>query len=267
MSTTDRGQPVALRCPQCGAQLAAQLAPSAAGCTICQYCGSSLVWAGGGIAPGVDGALPSGASGEAVRGLRLKQFTYTDTAGTGLELFRMLVPVGWKSQGGCRWVLDNPGMPASVAIQLWNPGGAAPGRLEANAGLFVVMISSFQLNPHWYVAYKSIVQQMAQQQIQRIRSIGQIGQIYAQTGRGMREQNLQDWYARQDVYDRLSTDWSRTLRGVDGFYDPHREEVVELPSGYGHAWANNLGEYVLTEDPNFNPNIHSNLHWELMAQQ
>ena len=56
-------------------------------------------------------------------------------------------------------------------------------------------------------------------------------------------------------------------RGVDAFLDPHRQEVVELPSGYGQVWANNLGEYVLSEDPNFNPNIESNQHWEPMKLQ
>jgi len=91
-----------------------------------------------------------------------------------------------------------------------------------------------------------------------------MGQIYAQVGREMRQENLDLFYANQAVHDRLTTDWSRTIRDVDGFYDPHREEVVELPAGYGNAWANNLGEYVLTEDPNFNPNIGSNLHWEPM---
>jgi len=337
--------------------------------------------------------------------MRLKLFTYTDTEGTGLELFSILMPVGWEFQGGCRWLLDNPGMPATVAVQLWNPQGAemfavlpnmnftwnnnpltrlfsptgsryfgaevrepmgiqealcelvlpryrpevqnlqilneelvpdlprlvrseapvsggsaeggkvrirygseghqleeeiygvvevfrapiaamfgtaevifwfvdylfsfraAAGQLDATADLFEVMIGSFQLNPHWYAAYKSIIQTLAQQQIQRIHHIGQIGQILAQTGREIREQNLNDWYSRQAVYDRISAERSRVIRSVDGFYDPHREEVVELPSGYGHAWANNLGEYILTEDPNFNPNVHSNLHWEPMATQ
>jgi hypothetical protein len=47
----------------------------------------------------------------------------------------------------------------------------------------------------------------------------------------------------------------------------HREETVELPSGYGHAWANNLGEYILTEEAGFNPNETSNLHWEPMPPQ
>lgn len=79
--------------------------------------------------------------------------------------------------------------------------------------------------------------------------------------------NLSDWYKRQEVYDRISVDRSRSIRDVDGFYDPHREEVVELPSGYGHAWANNLGEYILTEDPSFNPNLESTQHWEPMPSQ
>jgi hypothetical protein len=51
---------------------------------------------------------------------------------------------------------------------------------------------------------------------------------------------------------------------VEGFYDPNRQDVVELPSGYGHAWANNGGEYVLTDDPNFNPNQESTQSWTEM---
>ena len=129
------------------------------------------------------------------------------------------------------------------------------------------MIKSFQLNPHWYAAYKSIIQSLAQQQIQRIHHIGQIGEIYARTGREQREQNLNDWYNRQAVYDRLATDRSRAIRDVDAFVDPHREEVVELPAGYGHAWANNLGEYIVTDDANFNPNLESNQHWEAMKEK
>lgn len=393
MSLPSETKPAALRCPQCGGSLP----PGARGYTVCQYCGSSLVC---GSRKGDAGTTEQAV----VRGMHLKMFTHMDREGTGLELFRMLVPVGWQFRGGCRWLLDNPGMPAVVACQLWNPQGAeafeilpnmnltwnnnpmtrmmhpvgsryfgaevrppmgiqdamrtlvlpryrsqvqnlqvlshellpdfpklakseaavsggsaeggkvrirytwqgmqfdeeiygmveifraplatmfsageiiiwfvdalfsfraAAGRLDASADLFSVMIRSFQLNPQWYAAFKSVAQYLAQMQIQRIHHIGQIGQILAQTGREMREQNLRDWYGRQEVYDRLSTDWSRTIRGVDGFFDPHRQEVVELPSGYGHAWANNLGEYILTEDPSFNPNVHSSLHWEPMQQ-
>jgi len=91
---------MALKCPQCGGSLP----PGAEGYALCQYCGSSLVFG--------QRAAQAGTTGEAVvRGIRLRWFSHTDTQGTGLELFRMLVPVGWQFQGGCRWWLDNPGMP------------------------------------------------------------------------------------------------------------------------------------------------------------
>ena len=394
MTSTNESHPSPSQCPRCGANLP----PDTLDFTVCQYCGTSLIWN--------RQQAETGESQETVvKGLHLKLFTCTDSEGTGLEVFSMLAPTGWEFQGGCQWLLDNPGMPATVAFQMWNPqgaemfevlpnmnftwsnnplsgmmfpvgsryfgaevrqpagiqealqnlviprfrsrvenleilneellpdlpklvrsealvsGGSAEGgkirirytwkgvqydeeiyavieifrtpittmfstteiitwfvdyvfsfraaaeQLDNTADIFSVMIGSFRLNPHWYAAFKSIAQQLAQQQIQRIHHIGQIGQMMAQTGSDIRESNLNDWYARQDVYDRLATDWSRTLRSVDGFYDPHREEVVELPSGYGHAWANNLGEYILTEDSDFNPNIHSNLHWEAMEQK
>jgi hypothetical protein len=394
MSSTNPPDIIVLKCPQCGANISGDTNKY----LVCQYCGTSLVY-------NRQDAESDQARDTVVRGMRLKKFSYTDTQGTGLELFQMLVPVGWQFQGGCQWFLDNPGMPAAVAFQIWNPNGSqvfevlpnmnltwnnsplsgmifptgsryfgaevrspmsihqalrglvlpryrkamqnleilsfeplpdlpsmfkseaplsdgsaeggklrirytfqdaqfdediygvvevfrtpiasmfgtseviywfvdylfsfrtAAGRLDATADLFYVMISSFQLNPHWYAAYKSIVQFLAQQQIQHIHHIGQIGDIMAQTGRELREQNLKDWYSRQEVYDRIDTKRSRVNRGVDGFYDPHRQEVVELPSGYGHAWANNLGEYILTEDSFFNPNLYSNLHWEPMPEQ
>jgi hypothetical protein len=142
---------------------------------------------------------------------------------------------------------------------------AAAGKLDSMADLFGVMIRSLKVNPEWAAAFKSIAQYLANAQVQRIQHIGQIGKIYAQTGREIREQNLNDFYARQAAYARLATDWSRAIRDVDAFYDPNRGETVELPAGYGHAWANNLGEYIVTKSPNFNPNIGSNQNWAEMA--
>lgn len=376
--------PVAWKCPQCGGNL-----PPSQGYAVCPFCGSSLI-------------LPEG-SGQAappqpVRGIRLKPLTCPDNQGTGLEVFHMLIPEGWQAQGGCHWNLENPGMPAVVSVQVWNPAGdegfeilpnlnfifnehpltavmfppgshyfgaevqqpvgiaqafsgyvlprcrawaenlqvssweplpdlprlvrsdapltpgasaeggkirlryhyrgrayeeeiygvvevfrapgsitwfidylfsfrAGAGRLDATADLFTVMIQSFKLNPQWYSAFKTVALALIQAQIRQIQHTGRVGDILAQAGSEIRQQNLNEWYSRQETYDRLAVDRSRSIRGVDGFYDPHREEVVELPAGYGHAWANNLGGYILTEDPNFNPNLESGQHWEPMQPQ
>ena len=114
MANGNESKLMALHCPQCGGTII----PDPGGYIVCQYCGSSLIW----------NRQESGTSEpqpvNALRGMRLKQFSYTDTQGTGLELFHMLVPVGWQFEGGCRWLQDNPGMPAVVAFQLFNPQGA-----------------------------------------------------------------------------------------------------------------------------------------------
>jgi hypothetical protein len=393
MTIHDSSGPQALKCPQCGGDLPS----NAYDAIICPYCASSLV---------LNRSQSASGAGNVVHGLRLRPIICDDPQGTGLPVFRLLVPSGWQVQGGCRWNLDNPGMPVTISFRVSNPQGAEAfeilpninftwntnphrqgltppgsrqfgaevrppvnirdafleyifpryrsyaqglevieitplpelprlvkseamitpdasaeggkvrfrysyrnypfeeemyavvetfrahfgtlfgqtnlavwfidfiftfrsmaGHLDTTADLFTVMLNSFQPNPHWSVAVKTITQMLAQQQINHIHQIGQIGQMLAQAGSQMREQNLNDWYRRQEVYDRLSLDRSRAIRDVDGFYDPHRQEVVELPSGYGHAWTNDLGEYILTEDPNFNPNQESSQNWEPMLVQ
>jgi hypothetical protein len=380
-----------LKCPQCGAGL-----PPAAGHLVCQYCGSSLVLTGRGAAPGQTPAET------VVRGMRLQPFSMGDPQGTGLECFRMLVPLGWQMRGGVNWNLQNVGMPATLVFQLWNPNGleafeilpnmnftgggglggwltggksfgaevrapmdaqsamkklvipryrgamkalqvvrvehfpelaeavgagaqggmglrqgdgakarityalgqhpveeeilavvevwrvpmqtmfggeyvfwfvdyilsfrAGQGRLDATADLFQVLLRSLKPNTRWKAAYEQVITQLAQAQIRHIRQVGQIGSMYAQMGAQMRQENLEGWYGRQDIYDRLSHDWSETIRGVETYYDPYKGYEVELPSQYDHAWANSRGEYIITDDPNFNPNVDtdSTLNWEQM---
>jgi len=48
---------------------------------------------------------------------------------------------------------------------------------------------------------------------------------------------------------------------VGPYDDPITGQNVELPSEYTQAWSTPLGEYILSDDPNFNPNIGSNQTW------
>jgi hypothetical protein len=59
----------------------------------------------------------------------------------------------------------------------------------------------------------------------------------------------------------------KTIREVDEYYNPFQGQGVELPGGYNHAWSSNLGEYILTDDPFFNPNIETNLNWEMLKRK
>lgn len=98
--------------------------------------------------------------------------------------------------------------------------------------------------------------------IQGIHAVGRIGDMIARADSEMRADQQQAWEQRQQAQDRIAQNISDYVRGVERFNDPFTGQEVELPSGYGYAWANNLGEYVVTSSPGYNPNIGSNLHWE-----
>ena len=95
------------KCPQCGASL-----PPQGERIVCAYCGSSLVRRVDRKAGEVGGW-----------GLRLRTYSCVDSQGIGMEAFRMLIPADWRVEGGIQWVLNNPGMPAVVALRVYNPDG------------------------------------------------------------------------------------------------------------------------------------------------
>jgi hypothetical protein len=46
----------------------------------------------------------------------------------------------------------------------------------------------------------------------------------------------------------------QNLRGVQTFRDPSTGQTMELSNQYDHAWLNGNDEYIMSDDPNFNPN-------------
>jgi len=140
-------------------------------------------------------------------------------------------------------------------------------QLDKLAATFMAIIHSFRLNPQWYGRYMQISQFMIQNQIQQIHHVGEVSRIISQTSAQISDMMMESYYQRQGIMDRLATQFSQAIRGVDEYYNPFEERGIELPGGYNYAWSNALGEYILTDDPGFNPNIGSNLTWEQMARR
>lgn len=53
----------------------------------------------------------------------------------------------------------------------------------------------------------------------------------------------------------------QAVRGVQTFRNPSTGRTVELSNLYDHAWANGSDQYIVTDDPNFNPNGRINGDW------
>jgi hypothetical protein len=139
---------------------------------------------------------------------------------------------------------------------------AEQGRLDSQAKTFQTMINSFRVNPQWFNKYNQVVEYLIQQQIKHIQSVGQLSRIISQTHNEISNMMMDTYNQRQQVYDKISDNFSQYVRGVDKYYDPLEGKAVELPSGYDNAWANSLGEYIVSENPNFNPNVGSNQTWQ-----
>lgn len=138
---------------------------------------------------------------------------------------------------------------------------APAGRLEAARPIFALMVRTFRINPRWFNKYSQLINILVQNKIRQINNIARVSRIISQTNDEISDMVMSSWRRRNAVYDRLADQFSQTIRGVDEYYDPTAQQRVELPNGYQRAWTNGQGEYVLTDNPTFNPNVGSNQNW------
>jgi len=144
---------------------------------------------------------------------------------------------------------------------------AASGQLDRLSDLYATLVGSIRLNWQWMTFVRQLVVQLIQGRIQHTRIMGQLGAEYARIGAQMRAENLDLYERRGAAYDRVADLASQTIRDVNVYYDAGMGREVELPTAYGHAWGNGQGDYVMTDDPNFNPNLYSNLNWSELPQK
>lgn len=144
---------------------------------------------------------------------------------------------------------------------------AEKGKLESNTQVFQTITSSLKVNPQWYAKYSNVIEYMAQQQITHIKSVGEFSRMLSRMSDQISDDKMQQFASSGDVYDKVSQKFSDNTLGIDRYYDPHEGREVELPSGFNHAWSNNNGEYIIIDDPNFNPNVGSNLDWRPLERK
>lgn len=144
---------------------------------------------------------------------------------------------------------------------------AEKGKLDASSKVFQTMVNSFRMNPQWFNKYSQLTEYLIRNQIQQIQRIGEVSRIVSQTSNEISDMIMETYENRQAVYDKISTNFSQAIRGVDEYYDPIAEQPVELPIGYDRAWTNSLGEYILSDDYSFDPNAGSNRNWQQMQRR
>ena len=143
---------------------------------------------------------------------------------------------------------------------------AKKGELKRHAPTFKTMARSFRMNPRWLHKYIQLTTALIKGRIRHIRSMGRLSRMISRTSSQISEANLRAYRSRQKVYDRISANFSRYIRGVELYRPPGGAAPVELPSGYRKAWTNGLGDYIVSESQSFNPNRHSSQTWKVMQK-
>ncbi len=135
---------------------------------------------------------------------------------------------------------------------------ALKGQLDANDKLFKVMISSLRPEQKWqaysnkYLAWRYQVEAKKQAQIDAIWANfqNQVAQTLMDVTTNQQRGSLNSAFGVD-----------QNTRGVQTFRDPTTGSTMELSNLYDHAWLNGSNEYIMSEDPNFNPNGQLSGNW------
>ena len=144
---------------------------------------------------------------------------------------------------------------------------AARGQLDQKTAIMQTIVTSVQVDLQWFNKYTQVWQALYRMQMQRIKTAGRMSQIISQTQNEIGDMMHQSWQRRQAAEDRIHKQWTQSMRGVEEYYNPVEQRPVELPGGYREAWINDHGEYILSDNPNFNPNVQVGGNWQKIERQ
>jgi hypothetical protein len=128
---------------------------------------------------------------------------------------------------------------------------ALKGQLDANDKLFKVMISSLRPEAKWqtysngWIAWRYQVEAKKEAQIDAIIANfqNQVAQTLMAVTANQQQGSLNAAFGAD-----------QGIRGVQTFRNPATGATMELSNQYDHAWLNGSNEYIMSDDPNFNPN-------------
>ena len=136
---------------------------------------------------------------------------------------------------------------------------APEGKLDASERFFELIAGTYQTGPEWQQHYNQAMMKLQQIESKGIRDRSA---IVARNAQDIARIRNEAWQNRQRSQDRNSEQWSQTMRGVESYRNPTTGDTVELNGGYGNAWVNNRGEYLLSDQPGFDPSVTLREDWK-----
>ena len=127
----------------------------------------------------------------------------------------------------------------------------------ATEPLFVTIAGSMSSTPEWQTRVDAL-----QAEISRIEHEGRMASIQefgrrqrqiAEANREISEMQMSSWQERQDSNSRMTRSFSNAMLGVDDYRNPDGSSI-SLPSDYSRVYSDSHGNYMMSNDPHFDPN-------------
>lgn len=137
------------------------------------------------------------------------------------------------------------------------------GAIDRSEALLSTIIASRITTPEWEATYRLVKQlfyQGIQQQMDDTARFGELLRQYRAESQALQQQVTQE---RQEQADRQAQYVQEILGGVASYDDPVGGKITQLPTGRDH-WVNRNGEYLSSDDPNFDPNTLDDGNWQRM---
>jgi hypothetical protein len=142
---------------------------------------------------------------------------------------------------------------------------------------FSLIMGSLRTNPSWNQTVQSYWKDVREKK--QIAHIGKLQLMDAQT-KAMGEATIQkgqarlkamdtdlrSWEQRQNIEDRMHTNFIKTIREVEHYQDESGK--IELASGYNHAWSRADGSsFIMSNNSTFDPGaVFQDANWKEMKK-
>ncbi len=116
-----------------------------------------------------------------------------------------------------------------------------------------LVLTSSKTDPHFFsrvAQAQKVIQARFYDMQNRIR---ETSQLISQTNDEISDSIMSSYNTSQAAADHEAANFDDYIRGVDKYSDA--SGPIDLPSGYAHAWADNQGHYIVSDQGLYDPNV------------
>jgi hypothetical protein len=173
----------------------------------------------------------------------------------------------WEECVYCTLVYTNWQMGTLWSVHSAYSFRAPKGQLDRLTPVMNTTVSSARLSPEWYGGYMYVQKLFQDRMNQSIKNAAAISATITRNSEEIRRMFSESYRQRSESQDRIHQRFSEYIRGVETYKNPYEDRPVQLPSGYGEAWVNARGEYLLSNEAGFNPNVGDTTEWRRMDRR